>query len=379
VALTWLVFDRSRSPLLSATTYAISFLPWLIGGPLLSGIADRWPRRELMVGCDLARAALMLAMATLGLPIWALCVLLFGTELLSPPFSVARAAVLPDVLVGDRYVTGTAIANITNQVGSVVGFGVAGLVVAFLQPSVALGANAVTFGLSAALLAFGLQRRPAARPASTAGPSLLEDAVAGIRLVFGRRDLRIIAGFGLLCVWYVVPEGLVAPYAAHVGGGPAAAGLLLAAIPGGAVPGAAVFSRWVSPARRLRLIGPLAIASCAPLLLCALQPGLGWSLVIFAASGAASAYMLAANAAFVLAVPPQLRGQAFGLVQALIRVGQGLSIVLGGALAQLWAPAWVIVAAAAIGCLIAVVHARAWRALMDDGLMAGQPTGDGVP
>ncbi len=100
-ALTWLVFDRSDSPLLAAITYAISFLPWLIGGPLLSGIADRWPRRELMVVCDLVRSILMLAMAVFGWPIWALCALLFCTELLAPPFGAARAAVLPEILTGD--------------------------------------------------------------------------------------------------------------------------------------------------------------------------------------------------------------------------------------------------------------------------------------
>jgi MFS family permease len=90
-------------------------------------------------------------------------------------------------------------------------------------------------------------------------------------------------------------------------------------------------------------------------------------LAIFAASGAASAYMLAANAAFVIAVPPQLRGQAFGLVQAMMSVGQGLAIVLAGALAQRWEPAWVIVAAAGIGCLLAVLLALAWRTLTEHG------------
>ena len=54
VALTWLVFERTDSPLLSAATYAISFLPWIIGGPLLSGLADRLPRRDVMVACDVA-------------------------------------------------------------------------------------------------------------------------------------------------------------------------------------------------------------------------------------------------------------------------------------------------------------------------------------
>ncbi len=361
MALSWLVFDRTNSSLLTAATYAIGFLPWLIGGPLLSGLADRWPQRELMVACDLLRGLLMLTMATSGLPIWALCTLLFCTELLSPPFSAARAAVLPEILDGDRYVVGTAIGNVTHQAGQVLGFGLAGLVVALVHPAGALGVNAATFALSALLLRFGVRRRPAVRAESAGVTSLFEDAAAGTRLVFGRPQLRILAGFALLCAFYVVPEGLVAPYAVEIGGGAQDAGLLLASIPAGALLGAVIFSRWVTPQGRLHWMGALAIGTCAPLLLCAWHPGLAWSLVIFAVSGAASAYQLAANAAFVMAVPQRSRGQAFGLVQALMSVGQGLAIVAAGALAEWWSPAWVIVAAGSAGSVIASGLALEWR------------------
>jgi MFS family permease len=361
VAITWLVFDRSRSPLFASIAYAISFLPWLIGGPLLSGLADRMPRREVMVVCDVVRAVLMVVMATAGLPLWVLCVLLFAGELLAPPFGAARAAVLPDVLEGDRYVVGTAIGTITNQLGQVLGFGVGGLIVTFLSPSLALGVNALTFAVSAVLLAAGLRRRPAARSEDVPQHPLLSDALGGMRLVFGRRDLRAITGLALVCVFFIVPEGLAAPYAAGFGGGATATGLLLAAIPAGSVAGTAVLGRWVSPARRFSAMGVLAIASCAPLMLCGLRPGLVWSLVILVVSGFATAYQLPANAAFVLAVPAQARGQAFGLIQALLNVGQGSAIVLAGALAERWEPTWVVSGAGAIGTVAALVVARAWR------------------
>ena len=87
VALTWLVYERSGSALLTAGAYAVSLLPWVIGGPLLSGLADRYPRREVMVVSDLGRAALMLVMALPGTPLWALYCLLFGSTLLASPFS----------------------------------------------------------------------------------------------------------------------------------------------------------------------------------------------------------------------------------------------------------------------------------------------------
>src|SRR5829696_1856127 len=92
VALAVLVFDRTGSAGLAALTYALTFLPDLIGGPLLSGLADRMPRRRLMVICDLGRAVLLALMAVPGAPLWVLCVLLVAVQLLNSPFSAARAA-----------------------------------------------------------------------------------------------------------------------------------------------------------------------------------------------------------------------------------------------------------------------------------------------
>ena len=361
VALTWLVFDRTDSPLLSGATYAISFLPWILGGPLLSGLADRLPRRDVMVACDVVRAVLLCAMAVPGTPLWALCGLLFLTELCSPPFSAARAALLPDVLPGDLYVVGTAIGNITNQVGQVAGFAVGGLLVAVIDTPVLLALNALTFAVSAVVIARRVTHRPAARAERGSAGSLLQDARTGFALVLGRRDLRVLAGMGWLCVFYVVPEGLAVPYAAELGGGSTAAGLLLAAIPCGAALGGIAFSRLVRPARRLALMGPLAVATCAPLVVFAVRPGLVLSLVLLTASGAACAYQLAANAAFVAAVPPEERGTAFGLVQAVMSVGQGLAIIAAGAAAQLWEPAWVITGAGLVGALVAARLAAQWR------------------
>src|SRR5579864_3392206 len=62
VALTVLVYDRTKSPLLAAVTYAVTIIPIFAGGVLLAGLADRFPRRTVMISCDLARGALVLVM-----------------------------------------------------------------------------------------------------------------------------------------------------------------------------------------------------------------------------------------------------------------------------------------------------------------------------
>src|SRR5674536_374557 len=91
------------------------------------------------------------------------------------------------------------------------------------------------------------------------------------------------------------------------------------------------------------------VLSCAPLLGCALRPGIPITLALLAVSGMGTAFQLAANAAFVQAVPAAVRGQVFGLAQAGIITVQGAAILLAGAVASRLAPALVVAGAGGLG------------------------------
>ena len=82
VALSVLVYVRTQSAALAAFTFALTFLPALLG-PLLAGLADRYPRREVMIVCDLSRGALMAVMALPFAPLWVMFPLIFVAQLLS--------------------------------------------------------------------------------------------------------------------------------------------------------------------------------------------------------------------------------------------------------------------------------------------------------
>jgi MFS family permease len=367
-----LVYDRTHSSLWTAVTYAVTFLPWLIGGLALSGLADRRPRRQVMVACDVARMVLvgLMALASLkvaGYPALLIMVaLLFTVTLLDSPFKSARSALLPDILTGERYVLGTALSQITLQVGMVSGFALGGVVVVLLGVRGALLIDAATFAVSALLVWFGVRRRPAASGAGgPAGsrPRPLAEIAAGVRLVFGDQRLRTLVLFGWLVAFYVVPQSLAVPYAARFGSLPLAvtAGLIFAAGPFGTMAGSIAFSRMVPAAGRQLWMGPLAICCCAALILCALQSRLVLTLVVLAVSGTCAAYQLAANTAFVAAVPAERRGQAFGLANGGMQVLQGLWFVAAGAAAGAVAPAVVIAISGGIGAVIATWLARSWR------------------
>jgi len=372
VAMTVLVYDRTHSALLTALTYAVTLLPWAVGGVALSGIADRLPRREVMVVCDVGRLALVCLMALVSLlaaastGLWIMVALLFVVTLLDSPFKSARSATMPDILPGERYVLGTAVNQTTLQVGMVSGFALGGLVVALLGVRTALLADAATFAASALLIWFFVRHRPAAARPAGGRPDQLAQMAAGVRLVFGDRTLRTLMLLGWLVAFYVVPMGLAAPYAADLHASlaiPIATGLVFAAGPFGTAVGSVVYGRLVPKTARQRWMGPLAVAACGVLLLCGLRTGLIAALVIIAVSGACASYQLAANAAFVAAVPAERRGQAFGLANGGMQVLQGLWIVLAGAAAtaQEISPAIAIAVSGGLGAISAAALAMSWR------------------
>ena len=264
-----------------------------------------------MVGCDLARMALVAGMAVPAGPFWALCTLLAAAELLSAPFGAARAALLPDVLPDDRYVVASAVSNVTIQGGQVLGFAAGGGLAAVLGTSATLVLDAVTFGASAGLLWLGLRPRPAPPgPVTGIRSGSPRSAAAGARLVGSDARLRALVGYAWLCGFFVVPRGWPPPTPRLLAAVPAPWAPLMAAQLAGAVVGAVLLARLVAPARRPGLMGPLAVLSCAPLLGCALHPGVVVSLALWAVSGLGTSYQLVANSAFVLAVPAACRGRA---------------------------------------------------------------------
>ncbi|MGH3237599.1 MAG: MFS transporter, partial [Streptosporangiaceae bacterium] len=367
VALTLLVYSRTRSPLLAAMTYAAGYLPWMIGGLFLADIADRRPRRLVMVACDATRAVLVTAMTVPGVPVGVLVALLFAATMFAPPFEAARASITPDILHGERYALGTAVIQTTYLAAEAAGAAAGGIAIALLGVRPSLMIDAATFAASGLLIGLGTRARPAAARAEPGQTSPLARAGAGLRLVFGDPALRTLMLLGWLVVFYTIPQGIAAPYAARLGAGPVAAGLVLASTALATAIGTPLFTRFVRPHRRLALMGPLAVATCAALVLTVFRPGLAISLAVFSVSAAFGAYQIAVNTAFVVRVPDGRRAQAFGIASMGVIVGQGAAFVAAGAAAQLVPPAAVIAASGAIGTVAAVVLTLRWRRLSPPG------------
>jgi predicted MFS family arabinose efflux permease len=313
-----------------------------------------------MIFCDAVRAVLVAVMAVPGVPLGALVALLFAVTMFAPPFESARAAITPEILSGERYVLGTAVIQTTFLAGQVAGAVAGGLAVAFIGVRPSLAIDAATFVLSGLLIALGTRARPAAKP-DGAPQSPWGRIAGGFRLVFGDQALRTLLLLGWLVVFYTIPEGIAAPYAARLGGGPIATGLVIASTALSTTIAMPLFTRFVRPRRRLALMGPLAVLTCATLVPTALRPDLAVSLGIFSLSAAFAIYQVAANTAFVVRVPNQRRAQAFGIANMGVIVGQGAAFVAAGAAAQVFSPAAVIAVGGGLGAVSASVLTLRWR------------------
>ncbi|MYT13693.1 MFS transporter [Streptomyces sp. SID8375] len=360
IALSVLVFRLTASPLLSALTFALGLLPYVVGGTLLSAVADRYPARRVLVGCDVLCALAAAGMVVPGTPVVVLLVLRCVLAAIAPVFAGTRAATLGEILgEGELFVLGRSVIRIVNQSAQLAGFAAGGLLLVVVSPGAVLALTAGAFLGSALLLRLGTLARPARDGARGAERgALLAASLGGIRRLLADRRVRAL----LLLTWLppafvVIPEALLVAYAGLLGVGPAGTGLLMCAMPVGAVVAESLVGTFLGPRARARLTFPMGVFAVLPSLGFAAQPSLGWAVVLLVLTGTGISYNFGVDRWFVAAVPDELLGQAMTVMQAGRMTVMGLAMGLAGVGAE-YAPLRVVMPAAGVlgaVCVLAVI------------------------
>ncbi|MFE5873152.1 MFS transporter [Streptomyces roseifaciens] len=351
IALSVLVYRVTGSPLLGALTFALGFLPYLLGGTLLAGVADRYPARRVLVVCNLLCAAGAAVTALPGTPVPALLALRAFSALIGPVLAGTRSATLGDVLgEGDLFVLGRSLIRIVTQGAQLAGFAAGGVLLTAVSPRTALLSTVAGFLASALLLRFGTRRRPGR---ASGGADVLRASLSGARQLLADRRTRALLLLSWLPPFFLVaPESLAAPYADEIGAGTVGVGLLMCGMPVGTIAGEVLAGSLLGPRARERITLPAASLLLLPFLLYAAKPSLGWALGAVALAGLGAAYTLGLDQWFVAAVPEELRGRAMTLQTAGTMTIQGLGMALAGAAAEYAPVHWVVVGAGAIGTLV---------------------------
>lgn len=347
VAIAVLVFGRTGSAALAALTYALTLLPDLIAGPLLAPLADRYPRRAVMICCALAQAGLAAVMAIPGLPLPFVALAVIGITAGQAPFKAAQSATVPAMVAAVRVEGAQARLSVIREAGQLIGLAGAGAVVGTVGPTTAILGDALSFVAVAIVLRIGVAARPAARTISTQGTPRR----AAVRLIRSSDRLRLMTWLRLLSALTILPDAVIVPLVAQWGSPTWVIGPLLAADCVGFIIGAAWVDR-MPPEQKPGAMVPLAVLSLgalAPFLVLVGHPSAHWVVVAVAgillvASGIGAAFLPLTTALVSKLAPDHIRGAVVGLERTVLRAGQGIGAILAGVCAQ-----WLGSAALVIG------------------------------
>lgn len=198
-----LVLDASPADL-SALRIA-QLLPGFICGLIAGSAVDRFRRRPIMIGTDLARAALLLAIpaaALLGyLELWQLLVVTALVSVLSVFFDVAYQSYLPSIVARKELIEANSKLTAAGSVAEAAAFTSAGWLIQLLTAPFAILIDALTYVASAALVTS--IRHPELKPiASDETPStpgsVATDIVEGLRTLWRLPVLRGMLGAGIM-------------------------------------------------------------------------------------------------------------------------------------------------------------------------------------
>jgi len=197
LALPWFVLQTTGSASSTGLTAFFGTLPLIIGALGGGALADRIGHKRASVLADLLSGATtalvpLLFMFNL-LPFWLLLVLVFAGALLDMPGETGRQALLPGIAAqANTRLERVNAAQATIQRGSLlIGPLLAGVLVSTWGASNVLWLNALSFAVSAVLIAIGIPATRAAPP----DPSkrYLDDVQEGLRFLLHRPLLRTVA------------------------------------------------------------------------------------------------------------------------------------------------------------------------------------------
>lgn len=333
VALVVLVFELTGSGRGVAGAVMFEVLPVLLLGPVAGIAADRLPRRTLMVGADLFRAAVALALVASADSVAMAYAVAFGLSAGAVLFNPAAASLLPEIVDDDEIVDANSVMW-TSAVTAQIAFApVAGFVIAAFGVEVAFLVNAATFVVSALLL-FGV--RAGRAPADTAA-SGWGGVLAGVHTVRADRLLTRLALVQVLASLSAgATSGLLVVLADRwLGVGPGGFGTLLAAIGVGAAAGPLLLRRFIEAGDKRWLFGPFAVRSGVDLTLAAVPNPVvaGGALAVYGMS--TSTGMVAYQATLQTLVPADTRGRAFAFYDVLWNGARLLSLAAGGMLVDI--------------------------------------------
>jgi MFS family permease len=271
------------------------WLPYLVLGLVVGALVDRRRRRPLMIGTDLARAALLTvipvawALDALTLPLLLVVVAVFGVASLVN--DAASQSFMPRLVPGEHLQRAHARLDGADAVAQTSGPAIGGLLVNLVGAPLSVLVNAATYVFSAAVVATLRTEEPSPCSTATRTPHLRREIGEGVHWVYGGSGLTTLAV--ATHVWFAANATLgvvLAPFVLlTLGLDPLQLGVVTGVAGVGALVGATVSS---GVGRRVGTVGAIvvahAVSTAAVLVMAAAGLGAGgWVALVVLGAGSA--------------------------------------------------------------------------------------------
>lgn len=353
-AVAWILYELTNSTVLLGLGGLSRAAPMILLGLLGGAVADRVPRRLLLI---MTESAMLLVSTIVGLlaltghlQFWHLYLLSLTSGTLFA-FSVpARQALFPELVPRAAMPSAVTLNSVAVRSAGFIGPSIAGVALAFSGYALPFLLNAASFlAMLAALAALRLPPRADARQSTR--PSLRSDMLQGLHFIWHNPLLKGVLALELFAGLFGHNSALITIMARDVlHTGPQGLGLLLSALAAGALAGMLVMVLL-----HTERYGRVILIAGASYTLLMIGFGVSGSFVLslallFAIGAADGIWGVARNTAVQLSVPNELRGRAMSVVFLATRGSTPLGHFTSGLTASfLGGPATIVLGATLIG------------------------------
>ncbi|MGC8633594.1 MAG: MFS transporter [Candidatus Limnocylindrales bacterium] len=339
VAQSWLVLELTHSAVMLGTVTMLQFLPMLIF-PLLGGvIADRLPRRRMLIATQSAAMLQALLLGTLvathTVQLWEVAALALMLGLTNAFNNPAAQAFVPELVGGDLVADAVAINSIQFNLARMVGGAVGGVAVAWWGIPGALFLNTASY-LPAVLVLARIRPLHVTVRQARGDTHVVREVTEGLRYALTtppvRRVVLLFGVVGLLGFNWQVALPLLA---VTLHGGVTGFGTLMSALGAGSLVAGAVLARNRRPSERRLALGGLGLG--AALVLLGASPWYGASLVLMVVAGFVGVLAsVTANTLLQIRTPDTLRGRVMSIYVLLMGGTTPVGAFLLGTIAGGW-------------------------------------------
>ena len=366
----WLVLTEltNNSGTAMGIVTALQFLPFILLSPYAGILADRLPRRRLLMATQSASGVLALILGILTIShivaLWHVYVLAALLGMVTAIDTPVRQTFVGDLVGQELLPNAVGLNSASFNAARMIGPGVSGLLIAWVGPGLVFIINGISFAATVAALAFMnvRQLRIQSKPEQNRNANVIQQLKQAFTYLSGRPDAVLIMVIMSLASLFAFNFQIVNAMMARVefGKGAGEFGIVGSVMGIGSLTGALLAARREHP--KILTVLRAGLALSMSLALASMMPTYITYIIATIPIGlAALTMMTAANATLQITTPPEMRGRVMALYMMVFQGATPIGAMMIGWVGQHYEPRMTLVLGAvgvAAACTLAVFWAN---------------------